>query len=108
MAIKKRTLYDGFTYDADDVKCEYCRKTPEETEIQKSYASDTYICGDINCWNEYCLNWVWTGDVVEMEEEEYEVCDWCEEEIDTLVLEDGHSKYFKDDGCICVDKEESK
>ena len=78
--IKKRKLYDGFTEDASDVQCEYCSQTPEETEIQKAYASGTYICGDIDCWNSYCWEWVWTGDVVEITEEEYEVCDNCEEE----------------------------
>ena len=95
MAIKTRKLYDGFTYDADDVSCEYCRQTPDETEIVKAYASDTYICGDIGCWNEYCLEWVWNGDSVEIEEEEYEECDDCLMDID-------------DDGCICINEEESK
>ena len=95
MAIKTRKLYDGFTYDADDVSCEYCKQTPDETEIVKAYASDTYICGDIGCWNEYCWEWVWNGDSVEIEEEEYEECDECEENID-------------DDGCICINDEESK
>ena len=78
--IRTRKLYDGFTEDASDVQCEYCSQTPEETEIQKAYASGTYICGDIDCWNSYCWEWVWTGDVVEITEEEYEVCDECEEE----------------------------
>ena len=78
--IRTRKLYDGFTEDANDVACEYCSRTPEETEIQDAYASDTYICGDIDCWNNYCLEWVWTGNVVEVTEEEYEVCDNCEEE----------------------------
>ena len=78
--IKKRKLYDGFTDEASDVQCEYCGQTPEETEIQKAYASDTYICGDIECWNSYCWDWGWTGNTVEITEEEYEVCDNCEEE----------------------------
>ena len=77
---KTRKLYDGFTDEASDVQCEYCSQTPEETEIQKAYASDTYICGDIECWNSYCWDWVWTGNTVEITEEEYEVCDECEEE----------------------------
>ena len=93
MATKIRKLYDGFTYDADEVSCEYCKQTPNETEIQKAYASDTYICGDIGCWNEYCWEWVWAGNSVEIEEEEYEACDECEENID-------------EDGCICINKEE--
>ena len=78
--IRTRKLYDGFTEDASDVQCEYCSQTPEETEIQSAYASDTYICGDIDSWNNYCHEWVWTGNTVEITEEEYEVCDNCEEE----------------------------
>ena len=77
---RTRKLYDGFTDEASDVQREYCSQTPEETEIQKAYASDTYICGDIECWNSYCWDWVWTGNTVEITEEEYEVCDECEEE----------------------------
>ena len=77
---KTRKVYGGFTTEASDVQCEYCSRTPEETEIQESYASGTYICGEIECWNEFCLEWVWTGNVVEITEEEYEVCDNCEEE----------------------------
>ena len=89
--IKKRKLYDGFTDEASDVQCEYCSQTPEETEIQKAYASDTYICGDIECWNSYCWDWVWTGNTIEITEEEYEVCDNCEEE-----------------DCICEEEEKEK
>ena len=77
---KTRKVYGGFTTEASDVQCEYCNRTPEETEIQEAYASSTYICGEIECWNEYCFEWVWTGNTVEITEEEYEVCDNCEEE----------------------------
>ena len=76
---KTRKLNGGFE-EASDVQCEYCNRTPEETEIQEAYASSTYICGEIECWNEYCFEWVWTGNTVEITEEEYEVCDECEEE----------------------------
>ena len=63
-----------------DGECAYCHATPKETEIQRAYASGTYICGDIECWNNFCLEWVWQGDTVEIEEYEVEVCDNCEEE----------------------------
>ena len=63
-------------------ECEYCGKTPEETEIVTAYASGTFICGDIDCWNSYCMDWVWTGDYVEVTERTIDVCDRCEEEID--------------------------
>ena len=78
--IKTRKKYDDFTYKASDCACAYCGSTPDDTEIQKAYASGTYICGEIDCWNEYCHEWVWTGDVVDVEDEEYKVCDDCEEE----------------------------
>ena len=81
MKITRKT-YDDFTTDASDVACEHCGQTPDDTEIQRAYASGTYICGDIECWNSYCWEWVWTGDVVEVTEEEINVCDECEDEID--------------------------
>jgi hypothetical protein len=63
-----------------DANCEYCGATPEETEVKWAYASNTAICGDIDCWNSYCLDWVWSGEDVEVEEYEVEVCEDCEEE----------------------------
>ena len=63
-------------------ECEYCGKNPTETEIQRAYASGTYICGDEECWNSFCMEWVWQGDIVEIEEIEVDVCEECEEEID--------------------------
>ena len=63
-------------------ECEYCGRTPEETEIVRAYASGTYICGDIECWNSYCFDWVWTGDYVEVTERTINVCECCEDEID--------------------------
>ena len=75
MMIIKKERWDG--------ECEYCGATPEEKEIQRAYASGTYICGDIDCWNNYCMEWVWTGDVVEVTEEEIDVCEGCKEEEDT-------------------------
>ena len=74
-----------------DGECEYCGQNPTETEIQRAYASGTYICGDEECWNSYCMEWVWTGDTLEVEEYEVEVCEDCEEE-------DGY--------CICCEEDE--
>ena len=79
--IKIAVGYEGM--DISDFACEYCHQTPDETEIQLAYASDTYICGDIDCWNSYCMEWVWNGNVVEVAEVEIEVCDGCGEEKDT-------------------------
>ena len=92
MKITRKT-YDDFTTDASDVACEHCHRTPDETEIQRAYASGTYICGDIECWNAYCWEWVWTGDVVEVTEEIINVCEGCEAEID----EGDICKYYKED-----------
>ena len=61
-------------------ECQYCGQNPTQTEIQEAYASGTYICGDIECWNSYCMEWVWTGKTIEVEEYEVEVCEDCEEE----------------------------
>ena len=71
MIIKKKR-WDG--------ECEYCGATPEEKEIVWAYASGTAICGEAECWNNYCMDWVWQGDYIEVEEYEVEVCDYCEEE----------------------------
>ena len=78
---KKIKIVKGYEdFDISDFACEYCQQTPDKTEVQLAYASDTYICGEISCWYDYCQEWVWTGDVVDVEDEEYEVCDDCEEE----------------------------
>ena len=82
--IKTRKIVSGHEgCDLDDFACEYCGKTPDQTEIQEAYASGTYICGEIECWNEYMFDWAWTGNTMEVIDEEYEVCDSCEEEEDT-------------------------
>ena len=75
---KTRKVVDG--YCATEYSCEYgCSQNATETEISETpYA--TYICGEIECWNNFCLEWVWQGDTVEIEEYEVEVCDNCEEE----------------------------
>ena len=78
---KTRKVVDGYEgFSLEEFACEYCGQTPDETEIVSAYASGTHICGDIDCWNNYCMDWVWCGDKIEVVEEEFEVCDDCEEE----------------------------
>ena len=72
MSKKTIKVYDGVYYEASECACEYCGSTCEETEIRRAYASDTYICGEIECWNEYCFEWVWSGEIVEITEKEIE------------------------------------
>ena len=71
---------DGYDFGREVPSCSYCDATAEDTEISETDYNSEFICGDIECWNNYCLEWVWTGNVVEVTEEEYEVCDNCEEE----------------------------
>jgi len=79
--LKKRKVVEGHEdCDLDEFSCEYCHRNCEETEIQEAYASGTYVCGDIECWNEYMFEWAWTGNTIDVIEEEYECCDDCEEE----------------------------
>tara|TARA_R100000655_G_scaffold100756_1_gene145347 strand:- start:568 stop:843 length:276 start_codon:yes stop_codon:yes gene_type:complete len=86
--LKIRKVVEGHEdCDLDEFSCEYCHRNCEETEIQEAYASGTYICGEIECWNEYMFEWVWTGNTIDVIEEEYEVCDDCEEEIDECYCE---------------------
>jgi len=76
--IKKRKVVDG--YDATEYSCEYgCGRDATETEISET-PYGTFICGDIECWNNFCLEF-WNP--LDVEEEEYEVCESCEEEEDT-------------------------
>ena len=86
--LKTRKIVEGHEdCDLDEFSCEYCHRNCEETEIQEAYASGTYICGDIECWNEYMFEWAWTGNTIDVIEEEYECCDECEEEEDECICE---------------------
>ena len=87
-----------------DGECEYCGRTPKETEIVRAYASGTYICGEIECWNSYCFDWVWTGDYVEVTERTIEVCDRCEEEIDET--DEIHHPNDEDVCGYCIEEKE--
>ena len=86
--LKIRKVVEGYEdCDLDEFSCEYCHRNCEETEIQEAHASGTYICGDIECWNEYMFDWAWTGNTIDLIEEEYECCDDCEEEEDECICE---------------------
>ena len=75
---KTRKVVNGTC--ATEYECEYgCNLNATETEISET-PYGTYICGDIDCWNSFCLEF-WNP--LDVEEEEYEVCDSCEEEEDT-------------------------
>ena len=74
--LKKKKTIDG--YDATEYSCEYsCGRNATETDISET-PYGTYICGEIECWNEFMLCEVWSP--LDLEEEEYQVCDDCEEE----------------------------
>ena len=69
---------------ATEYRCEYgCGENATETEISET-PYGTYICGDIDCWNSFCLEF-WSP--LDVEDEEYEACDDCEEEIDECYCE---------------------
>ena len=83
--LKKRKVVNGVC--ATEYRCEYgCGENATETEISET-PYGTYICGDIDCWNSYCMDWVWQGDYVEVEEYEVEVCEECEEEWEDCMCE---------------------
>jgi len=81
--LKKRKVINGIC--ATEYRCEYnCGQDGTETEISETIYG-TYICGDIDCWNEFMLCEVWSP--LDVEEEEYECCDDCEEEIEECYCE---------------------
>ena len=77
-----RKVIDGDC--ATEYSCAYvCGRDATETDISET-PYGTYICGNIECWNDFCLGFWSPKDV---EEEEYEVCDDCEEEEDYCCCE---------------------
>ena len=69
---------------ATEYSCEYgCGQNATETEISET-PYGTYMCGEIDCWNNFCLEFFCPLDV---EVEDYEVCDSCEEEEDYCCCE---------------------
>lgn len=83
--LKKRKVIDGDC--ATEYRCEYgCGRDATETEISETPYGN-YICGEIECWNEFMLCEVWSP--LDVEEEECECCDDCEEEIEECYCEKG-------------------
>ena len=78
---KTRKVVDGTC--VSEFACEYCGATPDTKEVWEAYASGTYVCEDESCAIEYMGEWAYSGTLLEAEDEEYEVCDSCEEEEDT-------------------------
>jgi len=73
-------VVNGWDSAVEDYNCNYgCGRNISETEISETPYS-TYICGDIECWNSFCLEFFSPLDV---EDKEVEYCDSCKEEEDT-------------------------
>ncbi len=70
---------DGYDFGEEAPSCEYCGASAEDTEIAENHVSGGFMCGEIECWNEYVMSQVW-GRMVQKEEKIIEVCDNCEEE----------------------------
>jgi|TARA_R100000084_G_C4583702_1_gene114996 hypothetical protein len=82
--LKKIKLVNGWDEATESYRCNYgCGRNIEETEISETpYA--TYICGDIECWNSFCLEF-WSP--LDVEEKEVEACQDCEEKIEECYCE---------------------
>ena len=82
----KKTIYtyksDGYDFGEEAPNCEYCGASAEDTEIAETNVCGGFMCGDIECWNNYIWAEIW-GRMVEREEKVIEVCDGCQEEEDT-------------------------
>lgn len=72
---------DGYDFGTECPTCEYCGASADETEIAENHVSGGFMCGEIECWNNYIWSEVW-GRMVEITEEEINVCEACEEPID--------------------------
>jgi len=81
--LKKKKTINGDC--ATGYRCEYsCGQDATETDISET-PYGTYICGDIDCWNDFMLGEVWSP--LDVEGIEVEVCDDCEEEKDECYCE---------------------
>ena len=82
MKIMKTTYKsDGYDFGTDCPTCDYCGADADSTEIAENHVSGGFMCGEIECWNEYIFAEVW-GRMVEKTEVEMNVCEACEEPID--------------------------
>lgn len=83
---------NGYDFGEEVPTCSYCDATAEDTEISETDYCSEFICGDIECWNNYMLGNVFHR-IVECEEKEVEVCDDCEEqEHDCYCINDSFTK----------------
>jgi len=74
MVIQKKVINGDC---ATEYRCEYgCGQDATEAEISET-PYGTFICGDIECWNDFCLEF-WNP--LDVEEIEIEICEDCEEE----------------------------
>ena len=72
---------DGYDFGTECPTCDYCGASADETEIAENSISGGFMCGEIGCWNDYIWAEVW-GRMVEVTEEEINVCETCEEPTD--------------------------
>lgn len=85
--IVKEYRSDGYIFDDEPPSCSFCDASAEDTEICETDYSGEFICGEIDCWNQYMNQNVW-GKYVECKEKEVEACDSCEE-VGEEIYEDG-------------------
>tara|TARA_Y100001938_G_scaffold33092_1_gene45412 strand:+ start:5541 stop:5861 length:321 start_codon:yes stop_codon:yes gene_type:complete len=101
--IVKEYRSDGYIFDDEPPSCSFCDASAEDTEICETDYSGEFICGEIDCWNQYMNQNVW-GKYVECEEKEVQVCDRCFDDID----ESDEIHHLKDeDVCgYCIEDKE--
>ena len=94
----KKTIYtyksDGYDFGEEAPNCEYCGASAEDTEISETNVSGGFMCGDIECWNDYMMGNVFTN-IIEPNEVDVVVCDECGEDESTA--------YFTSDNTECDD-----
>ena len=86
--IKTRKVYksNGYDFGEEIPTCSYCGTGADSSEIWETHVCSDFICGEIDCWNEYMMGQV-IHNQIECEDEEYEVCDDCEKEEDWCICE---------------------
>ena len=80
--IKEKDIWNGggYLYDDGDIpECEYCGENAHNKAIFSSAHSGILLCDEEACIMDYAMNNIMTDELIHTEEE-YEVCDYCEEE----------------------------
>ena len=90
MAIKIIKTYSSSGYDFGEEipRCSYCNNSAEDTDLWETNICSDFICGEIECWNEYMFSNV-LNNQIECEEKRIEICNSCEEEKEYCYCEDG-------------------